>query len=934
MAVDLPGAPFPIPEEPPPPAAEPPPPAPPPWKPGGWNDPRGVYDRDGPKSFRWGPIAVFGTLFLLLGGVLVWLFLVPSAPPRPAVVAVALWKYEDPTRPVNPWAQRDAFRLVACFPADEARPESPAGEETTFQFATDLRSFAGRLKTRPPDRPFICYLTAIAAPTPSGVAVLAPVPGGETDLTVKELLDQMKDCPAKEKLLVFDVARPLDRPILGPFRTDPAEALHDAITAYGPLPCPVMVACSRGEVSQPMDPEGTSAFAFYLVEGLRGAADGSDDSAPGKNGRVTLREWYRFTARRTARWAKQVRDQVQTPWLYEAGSGEVNFTVFIPSAFPAPGEDAAFTNPMPRELAEAWVARDGRIADRLIRHPLALAAEEGILLRAEAYWRAGDAERCKTELKQPQLTHWLEALPPAPVAAAWTYPTLFRPIPNRPAAADPKEQDRRDKADAELREAVMAYWRKLTAKSDKEPDLSSERDALIAKAEGVTVPTARLVWEKLRGEPAPSARVVKDAAALIDGLLKKDGDVAEQTLLRTLSTVPDDRRIDPTAVPELLAAEEAAGRALAVALGDAYPAVVQSLADADQLKRKVETALFLGPELSRRETQEAIESLKQVASIFNDVRIRAEAVAGTRAAVRSALWLLTATAGAAGEDEDWLKDWQTLARSTGLAAEKVFAASLPTISSDEWRGLGERVAGDSAVLKKRLADAVALAKKLAKEEAPAVADVTKLRTALLMSAPTAMEKKLLWDAVDAAEGVLHKKLREGPDATETAAEKGSPQAKPAMPEPANFTRVASNRVVVSLTLARLGGLDPAKLEPGWQGRVKTDPAAWAAFGDDVRAGWSEPAVSKKVDTLLRATDTIPAAERATRATPPQAAGLFQPEKFPKQVPAHLLVRSNARTVEGWLAEHFREYQKLRPRGSDFYAAQLRASAERARLSAD
>src|SRR5438105_3681330 len=187
---------FQVPEPPPPPpAAEPPPPAPPPWTPGGWNDPRGLAGRDGPTGLRWGPILVFGALFLALGGVLVWLFLVPSAPPRPAVAAVTIWKYNDPALPPNPWAKKDGERLVACFPEDTARPDAPAGQEELIQTATDLKAFVAKLAKQKPDRPYVCYLNAIAAQTPAGVAVLSPVAGAESDVTIAPLPDGMKAWP-------------------------------------------------------------------------------------------------------------------------------------------------------------------------------------------------------------------------------------------------------------------------------------------------------------------------------------------------------------------------------------------------------------------------------------------------------------------------------------------------------------------------------------------------------------------------------------------------------------------------------------------------------------------------------------------------------------------------------------------------------------------
>ncbi len=923
---------FAIPELPPPSAAEPPASAPPPWTPGGWNDPRGKYDRDGPKPFRWGPILVFGILFLVLGGVLVALLWTPSTPPRPALVLVSIWKYTDPSLPPNPWAKRDGERLKSIFPLDSKRPEAPAGQQEVIETAAAFRSFVNDLAKQKSDRPFICFLTALADETPNGISILAPVPGAGGDVTIPELLDGLKACPAQEKLLVLDLARPLTRPVTGPFRTDPAKALHDAITAYGPLPCPVIVSCSPGEVSVPMDPEGNSAFAFYLAEGLRGAADGSDEKKPGRDGRVTVRELFLFTAYRTNRWAAQVRGLTQTPRMYAKDAGSPNFDVFIPSAFPGSPTEQTPKNPMPSALADGWVARDARKADRLLYHPLALAAYEGILLRAEAYWRAGDAERARTEADQPQALKWMAASL-AKSAPPWHYPTLSASVESKPPAADKKEEAARAEADAALRKAVDEYFRKLGVKSAKPEDIAPARELLKGLAAESSGTVVRAIWTKLLGEVAPPDTAVKDISSLLVELMKGQPPTVEEALLTRLATLPEDQRIEPKATAALLNTEDAAGRTIAIAISGAFPAVAEKLRTADDEKRQAEANLFK-PEPSAKEKADAIDLLKRVANTFAEVRDRAEAVQGVRVDVREALWLLTATAPAAGEDDAWFKDWKALADALTEPVEKIFVAVPSSDPADEWRAMSGRIKIAVARLRKRSAEVPALAKKIAKDEVPDVTEIAKLRIALLSSSLPAADRAAAWDAIVTGETVLHKKVRDDLDEKENASPKGMPHAEIPLPEPPDLDKAARRRVEVSLTLARIGGLDLAKYESTWKSRVGTEPKEWTAFGAEVRAGWGEAAVSKRVAEIMKSADGWPMAERIERAIAPQAAGLFQPEKFPGIAPAERSARATAHAADGWLEQHFRAYQLIRPRAGDFYPTQVAAAARRARQSAE
>ena len=68
----------------------------------------------------------------------------------------------------------------------------------------------------------------------------------------------------------------------------------------GPVPGLILCSTSPGEWSLPLDDEGMSAFAYYLVQGLQGAADLNRD------GIVTLQELYEYVEQQVTRKSRSV----------------------------------------------------------------------------------------------------------------------------------------------------------------------------------------------------------------------------------------------------------------------------------------------------------------------------------------------------------------------------------------------------------------------------------------------------------------------------------------------------------------------------------------------------------------------------------------------------------------------------------------------------
>jgi len=81
----------------------------------------------------------------------------------------------------------------------------------------------------------------------------------------------------------------------------------------------MLLSCSKGELSHNDATSGHGVFTGFLIQGLRGAADGADESA--KDSQVTISELYRYVRKHVVDWSL-AQGKKQTPLcLPEEGSG-------------------------------------------------------------------------------------------------------------------------------------------------------------------------------------------------------------------------------------------------------------------------------------------------------------------------------------------------------------------------------------------------------------------------------------------------------------------------------------------------------------------------------------------------------------------------------------------------------------------------------------
>ena len=137
-------------------------------------------------------------------------------------------------------------------------------------------------------------------------------------MALREILAKVSACPARNRLVVLDVMRPMADPIEGILADDVASRIGQALDLAAPASQELFVlsACGAGQQSWASEELGRSIFGLAVEEGLRGLADSEGGDG---DGRVTVRELARYVTRRTQAWVWHNRQARQTPVLLEKG---------------------------------------------------------------------------------------------------------------------------------------------------------------------------------------------------------------------------------------------------------------------------------------------------------------------------------------------------------------------------------------------------------------------------------------------------------------------------------------------------------------------------------------------------------------------------------------------------------------------------------------
>lgn len=341
-------------------------------------------------------IHVILALMLALAGVCAGLLTWLRPVPPPFFVPLWITEYESRLLPVEEQAVPD--RTALCTGGYFSRIDENA---FASQEGNLLKQDLDALGTRTNAAAVAIYLCAFAGTGEKGDVVLFPADvkpdNYNTRLSLRDVLETVKKSPAQNKLLILDTMRPLADPRLGVLSNDVARHIQQDLAAVPDPQRLVLCSCSPGQVSLSSEELNRSIFGYYLEEGLRGWADGYNETGE-RDHRVSVRELAEFVSVRVDRWAHRNRYTRQTPVLL--GSGP-NFPLIAlgrgrlmpPVPMPEPA-------PYPAWLLAGWKLRDQWSQDERARiDPRLMSRLEENLLRAEAEWRGGvDPGRIQKDL--------------------------------------------------------------------------------------------------------------------------------------------------------------------------------------------------------------------------------------------------------------------------------------------------------------------------------------------------------------------------------------------------------------------------------------------------------------------------------------------------------------------------------------------------------
>jgi hypothetical protein len=796
--------------------------------------PAGGPPADGAPGKRKKAYVVFGLLLALVGAIAAWLFYL-SPVPLPAFFGAWIDQYEDPDIPANAWAAEDRtaleglhWRRINVFTSQKLRL---------------LRQVLGDLRKQG-DAPVVLFLSAYAVARPNGDVYLLPADASvqeePTWLPLPDVLRYLGACPSRHKLLILDLMRPFAEPRLGLLGDDvatPTQALLEAATRADPH-LYVLWACGPGQHSQISEALGHSAFAFYLQQGLLGAADGYATGS--RDGRVSFRELARFVQARVDRWSALTGRPRQTPGFLGKGAD-------FPLVAIADDRPAAPQRPVPTDpkwLLDAWQTRDVWWKEATARVPPGLLRElEDALLRAERQLEAGaEAGRVQEGVERllgrlsAQRQRWRDArLPERP-------PSLARAVARGQPEPDPAAGAVRTKYHDLL---DMAAKVQAAAKPDKEDTkrLEAERAAFLKQFAGKPFDLAWLVFDELGKELLPQPEVVRFAAKLLaDG--PKGPAYEETAFIKSLAAWKVKDWPAPAVRRALRLVKEAAQAEARADDARLLPWVKQRL-EAARAARKAalgDRGLFAEPgTAAAKAAGDALDDATREFQILNgDLRDLAEAFREYEDALVLLPGYVAYLDGSPADRPLWEQAiTEALELQAKLQAGPPKGAQAPAAEIRNLRKLTESL---REVVKERLyapAKGRALAL-IAKSDKAEAVDWLPMKALLRLPWPEAGVRATLWIALRKLSGRLTAKVLEE-DAQDDEARRQTP-APPAVDSAGLAERDkqhALERVRVSLGLLRLHGVANLKALTDALAEAESGAAgAWPVLIDQLRQAWA------------------------------------------------------------------------------------------------
>ncbi len=369
------------------------------WRPGQQQPPA----KGRPRSAKRRQITAAAVVMLALAGAVIALLFLIRPAQTPYFLTIPITEYKARQYPPNPLARQDSNALERHFLQD--RRNNAFQSQERHEVLKELQN----LQTRK-EAAVVVHLRALALSRGSDVFLLpgdARPDDPATWLKFVEVLQLIRQCPARHKLLILDIMQPLLDPRLGVLTSDVAEKAEAIIQSGDDQDLLVLCACSPGQVSLVSEEVNLSVFGYYLDQGLRGHADGYGPEGK-QDGRVTVKELAAFVEKHVDRWAARNRATRQTPVLLGKGA-DFGLVVFDRARI-EPTPEVAEAKPYPAWLSTGWKLRDQWLADESYSTaPQAIRRLEALQLHAEQRWRGGaQADNLQGQLDSDSLQGQLQ----------------------------------------------------------------------------------------------------------------------------------------------------------------------------------------------------------------------------------------------------------------------------------------------------------------------------------------------------------------------------------------------------------------------------------------------------------------------------------------------------------------------------------------------
>lgn len=560
-----------------------------------------------------------GLFLVLVSSVVVWVLFIRFQSTPIFFLGIGISEYNARSLPVNAFVEDDIKRLVRRFPKGMHDHPVTNSEKLLRNELKELKD--GMPLKALPETHLIVYFSALAVVRDGKVYVLPADADPDKPaqwLDVQAVYDAVKDCPARQKLLILDLAHGLVDPRWGVLSDRVAETLQADLEKNAP-PFPVLVSCSAGQTSLTSQALSGSVFAYYVDQALQGRADVDDTQT------VSVSELYDFVKSQVSRWALVNRGLRQEPRLFRKEKADFA----VPYERGQEAEDAPKKlEPYPEALNDGWKQRDRLAGEGAFqRAPRPMYRLEAALQRQDDRWRRG-APPTKDEVRNIKAA--LDEFPRA---------MDLRRLPRRSLALAGAKEDL---------DLAGAAARLLDADKKDSAKTTEELVKLLKSADDKKADFAQQAWAVIQAlcqmpQIGPAQLAIADATLtkLLDGIKAKPA-YAEVLCVQRVAQFARER--DPAPDSKYLQAllrTTRSHQAMIAALErgpEALPWIAAAVAEADRQRRQAERNL-LGNQ-PRATWPEALDDLKSAQAGYELARRAADALQVARVELdRAYAWL-------------------------------------------------------------------------------------------------------------------------------------------------------------------------------------------------------------------------------------------------------------------------------------------------------